>query len=475
MPRMEKKFPRLDIWFILLVFIISRLLIFFAGIQMDYGALYRYWQYLDISTLRSDLLRGIWFDHTQPPVFNFLLGIVVKTFGSHARLAFILLLKGITLANTFLLLSILKKVSHRPYLPLLLSLLYLLSPATILFENELFYTSLITCLLLTATRHLIRLQKEARWSHVLGLYIPLVLVCLTRSMYHIVWLAALSMIIYLWRRRQPNVRRIILGAALSLLLVGSWYVKNYIIFHQFSTSTWMGMNMARNVFHDATVTDSTQIASIEPFSKISDYQRFLPAHYGHRYTGLDDRDLLQEWKNDSFINEKHVAYIEVSRQYAAESKKAILAHPVAYLKNVLQSAIIFFAPGTRYPTTEYLSEKIAWYDVLYSFNLSHFAHGKQQRRIALTISALPKFIIYFLTFFFLFRRPKKLPYPLLTLFITCIIGYIFAVSSLFEHYENMRFRYEAEPLFLILVAIVLTNRLHNSRFKYTFTAESHPG
>jgi len=453
---MEKKSPRIDIWFILLVFIISRLIISFAGIQMDYGALYRYWQYLDVTTLKTDLLRGIWFDHTQPPLFNFLLGIVVKTFGSHARLAFILLLQGITLANTFLLLSILKTVSTHPRLPLLLSLLYILSPATMLFENELFYTSFITHLLLAATWHLLRLQKEARWPTVIGVFLPLILACLTRSMYHIAWLFILSVVICLYHRKALHIRRLILVSLLSLLLVGSWYVKNYIVFHQFTTSTWMGMNMARNVFHDATVTDSSNIAAIEPFSKISDYQRFLPAGYGYKYAGLEDRDLLNEWKNDSFINEKHIAYIEVSRRYSAESKKAILAHPMAYLKNVSQSAIIFFAPATRYPTTEYLSERIAWYDVLYSFNLSHFAHGKQQRRIALTISAIPKFIIYFLTFFWLIRL-KKLHTNLIALFITLIIGYIFIVSSLFEHYENMRFRYEAEPLFLILLAIVISS------------------
>jgi hypothetical protein len=37
------------------------------------------------------------------------------------------------------------------------------------------------------------------------------------------------------------------------------------------------------------------------------------------------------------------------------------------------------------------------------------------------------------------------------------------VSSFFEHYENMRFRFETEPLFLILAAQVFS-RLY-SRFQ----------
>jgi len=456
---MKRTPSRIDVWLILIVFLISRLLVSFLGIQMDYGALFRNWQYLDIGTLHGDLLKGVWYDHTQPPVFNLLLGIMLQLFGTHARLAFVLLLKAITLINTFLLLGILRKVTSHPRLPLLLTLLYLLSPATIIFENELFYTSFITMLLLIATRYLLQLEGPISRRQVLGLFIPLILVCLTRSMYHFIWLLALSVLILVWYRRRQHTRILFTGAFVALLLVSGWYVKNYFIFHQLSASTWMGMNMARNVFHDATVTDTGNIASIEPFSRISAYRRFLPPGYGSQYAGLEDRVLLEEWKNDSFINEKRVGYIEVSRLYTEESKKAIRSHPIAYLKNVIQSAIIYFAPATRYPTTEYLSEKMSWYDVLYSFNLSHFAHGKQQRRIALTLSAIPKFFIYLFVFYWLIRetiRRKQVPGGLLTLFITCIIGYIFVVSSLFEHYENMRFRYEAEPLFMVLLAIVLS-------------------
>jgi hypothetical protein len=459
MSAMKKLFSYNNGGVLVLFFVLSRMFVTVAGVSMDQTALYRYWQYLDVFTLQHHLLQGVWYDHTQPPLFNLFLGGVLKVAGGYAAVAFQLLFKIFTLANAWLLLNILRKVTRHSRLPLLLSLLYLLSPATIIFENELFYTSFITLLLLISVRSLLYLEDHITWHHAAGLFIPLVLVCLTRSMYHIVWLLVLSALVCIWHRKKDNARLLFLGSLLSFLLVGSWYVKNYLIFHELSTSTWMGMNMARNVFHDATVTDTSDIAAIEPFSSISHYRRFLPSGYEQRYAGLNDRDLLQEWKNDSFINEKHVGYIEVSRLYAAASKKAIRARPTAYLMNVLQSAIIYFAPATRYPTTEYLSEKMKWYDVVYSFNLSHFAHGKQQRRIALTVSAIPKFIIYLLVFGWLVReviRRRTVPGGLVTVFITCIIAYIFSVSSLFEHYENMRFRYEVEPLFIVLVGIVLS-------------------
>ena len=466
-----KRIPfRYDVWIILIVFLLSRMIVAAFDIRLDYGALYRNWQYLDVTTLHEDLLKGVYYDHTQPPVFNLLLGFVLKISGAHARIVFIWILKSITLANALLLLSILKRTSRHPWLPLIFSLLYLLSPASIIFENELFYTSFITLLLLTSCYFLTSLKRSINWRKATGFFLPLVIVCLTRSMYHLLWLIALSALVLTWYRKRAGAGIILTFSLISILLVGSWYVKNYLVFKEFSTSTWMGMNIARNVFHDASLTDSSKIEFIEPFSRISAYRRFLPAGYADRYAGIEDRVLLQEYKNDSFINEKEIGYIEVSHLYMQACRQEIKAHPLAYAKNVLQSAIIFFAPATRYPTTEYQAAKIAGYDLLYSFNLSHFAKGRDQRRIALTLSAIPKILIYCWVFYWLIRearRRKKAGKPpgelvsggLLTLFITLIIAYIFVVSSFFEHYENMRFRYEAEPLFLILAAGALTGLL----------------
>ena len=472
-----KKIPlRFDVLLILVVFLLSRIIVAAFDIRLDYGALYRNWQYLDVTTLHEDLLKGVWYDHTQPPVFNLLLGLVLKLAGAHARLVFTGILKMITLANTLLLLAILKRTVQHPWLPLLFSLLYLLSPASIIFENELFYTSFITLLLLTSCYYLTALKRSINWRKATGFFLPLVIVCLTRSMYHLLWLSTLCTLVLIWYRKRHGAGLLLAFSLASILVAGSWYVKNYIVFREFSTSTWMGMNIARNVFHDANLTDSSKIEFIEPFSRISAYRRFLPAGYKDKYAGIADRVLLQEWKNDSFINEKEVGYIQVSHLYMQACKQEIKAHPAAYAKNVMQSAIIFFAPATRYPTTEYQAAKIAWYDLLYSFNLSHFAKGKAQRRVALTLSAIPKALVYMLVLYWLIRETARrraagkawremVPGGMLTLFITCIIGYIFVISSLFEHYENMRFRYEAEPLFLILAAHVLYNWQLKSNFK----------
>ncbi len=77
---------------------------------------------------------------------------------------------------------------------------------------------------------------------------------------------------------------------------------------------------------------------------------------------------------------------------------------------------------------------------------------------------MPKLILYVFVFFILARITLQTrsitPW---NLFILITIGFVFVISSFFEHYENMRFRFETEPLFLILAAQVFSRLF--SRFQ----------
>lgn len=454
---MRNYLTKKDVLIIVALFIASRLIAGLFGVHLEYDALFKYWQYLDEDTLRHNLLKGVWYDHAQPPFFNLLVGWVLKLSGSYAPYAFALLFKLITLANSLLLYAILKRITAHARIPLWIALFYMLSPAAIVYENELFYTGFVSLLFLICAWFIVSLSGRIGWYQAIGVFLPLFLISMTRSFYHLAWLLVISVIVVWSCRKRAGVGKLAIMSLLCLLLTTGWYAKNYMIFGQFASSSWIGMNLSRNVFHDNETKDSSRIEAYLPFSHISAYRRFLPEGYEKKYAGLNDRDLLQEVKNDSFMNLNHVGYIEISKRYMDACKQHIKAHPSSYAKNVLQSAIIFFAPATRYSVTEFQARKIRYYDIAYSFNLSHFAKGKQQRRIAITVSAVPKIILYFVVFFWLLKdwiRRRRI--SLLNLFIGAVIAYVFVVSSLLEHYENMRFRFETEPLFLILLGAALT-------------------
>jgi hypothetical protein len=452
--------------FILAVFIVSRLIVGLLGIHLNIRALNAYWQYLDLETLRNHLLTGIWYDHAQPPVFNLFLGFVLKIGGSHSILLFALILKLISLTNAIFLFSIVKKLTRIYFLPMMVALIYLLSPATLILECELFYTGFISFLLLVSLFYLIRLSESGSGWNAFGVILPSTLLCLTRTVYHIFWLFVVIALLLFYFRKKAIFNTLILASMAGIIFSGSWYVKNKILFGKLTASTWLGMNLARNVFHDHTIKDSSRIEAYEPFSKISVYRKFVNPQFENEYKGLNDRDLLREMKNDSFINETAVSYIPVSDQYLSASLKYIRNHPGAYAKNVIQSSVLFFAPATVYSLAVGQADKIKTYDLIYSFNLTHFSRTKQQRRILLTISAIPKIILYIFVFFILVRYSIKSRFITpWNLFILITIGWVFGISSLFEHYENMRFRFETEPLFLILAAQVFSIIYFSKRSK----------
>jgi hypothetical protein len=448
---MKKNFRLNDVSVIILVFIFSRLVILLLDIRMSIRPLYSYWQYLDVETLKHHLLAGVWFDHAQPPVFNLFLGGMLKVFGESA-MAFEIVFKVISLGNGLLLYAFIRKITRIPKLPLLITLLYLLSPATCIFESELFYTSFVSLLLLIAVSFIYRFHENSSLANLSGIFLPMVLLCLMRSVYHILWLLAMASVLLIYYRRK-GFARMLPVALLGLLFVGAWYTKNKLVFGKFTLSTWMGMNLARNVFHDQEVTDSSRIEAFGTFSRISDYKKFTDPEYEEKYRGLNDRDLLQEFKNDSFVNENNVNYIPVAGLFEKAAIAHIRADPGAYLRNVVQSAILFFAPATTYSLAEKQAVKIKYFDIVYSFNLVHFAHSKQARRVALILSAIPKLLIYLLVFWIIARKSlRKKNISSWNLFILLSLGFVFVVSSFLEHYENMRFRFETEPVFLILAA-----------------------
>jgi len=445
-----------QVFIIIAIFSLSRILTLVIGLHLSSWPLYTYWQYLDVNTLKNHLLRGVWYDHAQPPVFNLFLGIVLKMGGSESTLLFAAFLKMISLANGQLIFSILRKISVPGYLPMFAALVYLLSPATLIFENELFYTTVVSLFLLIGVYFLIRFTFSGNSWNALGIFFPLTLLCLTRSVYHIIWLIILCAVLLYYFRNKPSYKKLILPSLISILIVGGWYLKNKLIFGHFTSSTWVGMNMARNVFHDNVPGDSSQIEAYAPFSRISVYRKFLDPRFEENYKGLNDADLLEEMKNDSFINETEVSYIRVSELYQRAGLHYIRTHPGSYAKNVFQSTVLYFTPATVYSLAVEQSKKIKGYDLLYSLNGTHFAQNKQQRRILLTISAIPKMIIYFLVFFILIRQCiRDRSISAWNLFLMLTIGFVFGVGSFFEHYENMRFRFETEPLFLVLEAQVI--------------------
>lgn len=63
---------------VIAAFLLSRLGSYLAGVRFDMTPLEEFWQYLDVNLLRSRLLESLWYLHSQPPLYNLYLGLVLK-------------------------------------------------------------------------------------------------------------------------------------------------------------------------------------------------------------------------------------------------------------------------------------------------------------------------------------------------------------------------------------------------------------
>lgn len=454
---MKKSSIKRDFYILVICFIASRTIVKLLGVSFDEHAIFEYWQYLDVKSLSGNLLQSLWYQHSQPPVFNFMLGIFLKFSGSFYPVVLQLLLLSFSLCNSLLLFTILEYIIRNSRLPLIITIIYLLNPATILFENEFFYTSFISMLLLGSVYFMIKFFRDDRWKNAAGIFTPLVLVCLTKSMYHLLWLVSISVILLLVNHEKKGFKKLLLGAMLSIVVTGGWYAKNYLVFDTFSASSWSGMNFARIVFQNIQERDANNIGSVHPFMPISYYKNYISHDYQRKYAGINDRILLDETKNGQFINMNNAGYLQVSKKYWQAGKLQVTNDPVSYLKNVATAFIIYFTPASSYFKVADNNKRISFYDMLYSLNFSHLFDTEYQKKEALVFVAIPKFMLYVLVFFMVTIgafRSKSITAA--NIFILSTIVFSVTVSSLFEYGENMRFRYEIEPLFLILLAHAIT-------------------
>jgi len=133
---------------ILLTYLFSRFLILKLGIFPNSEILPSMWQIMDLSLLENNFLSSLYYLHYQPPIWNFLIGIIVKIYGPD----YLIISKVIYIFNIFIStisiyifykLSLFLEFNKRTIL--VASLFYIIfSLSYIFYENYLHYTHLTT-------------------------------------------------------------------------------------------------------------------------------------------------------------------------------------------------------------------------------------------------------------------------------------------------------------------------------------------
>jgi hypothetical protein len=455
---------------ILLVFTASRLAYHRYGARFldDHAHL---WQFLDDDLLKHRLVESLYYLHSQPPGFNLFTGLVLKVAPVRAEFGFyaVFLLGGLAVYRSLFEIIVWFGVP-RP-LAFAVATWFAVSPAALLYESWMFYTGPVAALLVLSALALCRFLNSGRPRHAAFFCWGACGVCLLQSAFHLGWYLVLvtGLAAHCWQGRAQLLR----AALPPLALLVGLYAKNALLFHSFTTSTWLGMNLAKvslvNVPIErrrAMVERGTlsRVALVQPFSSLDHYpsDEATPA----RFASVPA--LGAESKSNGATNFNCVRYIDVSDQYLSDSIYVIGHDPASYLKGVAQSWIVYFKSTSEYGRLSDNMARIEWFTDLYE----RFFYGRWSLDRAMLfdvpgpwgrpflvyptlVVGLPFLMGFSLRFVAKRERGDSPQRRLVMAYIAFNVGYVALVGNFIESGENNRFRFMTDPLTVVVLAVAL--------------------
>ncbi len=435
------------------------------------------WQLLPDHLLRDDLWRSVWYLHSQPPLFNLLTALLLKIAPSEAAFSIIaqLLYLGAGILMIVLLFRLLLRLEVSLWLAGIVVGGFAIAPATILYENFYMYDYLVALLMVVAAYTLHRYASDHAPRDGMLFFAALASVCLMRSLYHLAWLLLLLALVW-WLL--PRVRRRTLYVvALPVLLVAAVYGKNLLVFGNFVSSSWLGMNVWRIASFGLPPDEREQlvqqgvlspVAQVPAFSQLAIYEPLLPATHP---TGIP---ALDEPGNAISPNFNHLAYRQIAQHYLHDSLTLLQTQPQYYCTGLLTAVKIYFRPASDSYIFYYgHPDSIATYDrfvnryLLLQRTDSRLPPATVLHDISLTLLVLLPLLVAYGTVLLWheWRHAGVTPQVVLLLFILLTIAYTTVLGNLLEVGENNRFRFTIDPLYTILFALLLRDIVGGVRCK----------
>jgi len=424
------------------------------GLRFDADTLH-YWHLLDLPVLREDLLRGLLYLHSQPPLFNLGVGLVLQRVpDAHVAGAF----DAVFLATGYLVVAgihaLLLELGTPRRAALAFALLQTLSTTWLVYESWLFYTLPVAALLTWAAVFLARATRGSRLAAVAFAAAVLAL-SWTRATYHPAWAAlSLALLLVALRGQAPRVVRAARrGALAALVLVLALPAKNALLVGAFAGSSWLGMNLAHMTTErlpEATREEWIRAGALGPLARVPSFSPLsaFPEELRAVPPGLPAHPALTApLKADGTPNFNHAAYARIAREYQRAARVVIARRPDVYLERVRRAVRTWLRPPTDYILVVPAREALGAWDRLHS-RLLLWA-SLERRRAGPTWVLLPAAVLFLLAL--ARREPAERRRALvLTAFPLLSIAWNAGFGNLLDVEENNRFRVEVEGLMVAL-------------------------
>lgn len=335
-------------------FSLSRVGYRLAGIRYDDSFLPIAFQHLDVAELEHNLLESVWYQHTQPPLFNLFLGLVLKLSPFRAGLTFHVLWLLLGAALVVLVYRLLLALRVRRGLAIAATIVITCSPTVVLYENWLSYeyplTVALTAIALASVRWVA--AGEQRWLVAVAALGGACL--LTRVLLNPIWYVGVVAIVLVARR--PDAGRTAAGVvlALPLILVGAVALKNQVVFGEPTLSSWSGWNLQRVTIDELPDDTRARLVADGTLTPLADYGVFLPIDSYRGYAGecVPEHEnvpvLADPTKSGGAENFNNECYLPITSEAQRNAIAAARAEPGAAAKAVVGSFQIWAESPSQY-------------------------------------------------------------------------------------------------------------------------------
>jgi hypothetical protein len=451
-----------------------RLLQWISGAIYSDGFLDGGWQLVPRETLRHHLFGSVWYLHIQPPLYNLTIGILLRAplsdrVVTHIFILACSLMSAIGLHRLGVLFDFSGSVAA------VLATVLLADPFMIRYELEPTYEIPVLALLVWALILLHRAAARPSIGRYAGATALVTVIVLTRSLFHPIWLIIVLAALVAMAKPWPGWRPIATAAAIPIVLIGGWMIKNEIVFHDATLSSWFGMNLERGVIApmDADKVGAMvakgqlpEIVTVPPFTNYDVYAPFVdPCTPAHAQPAVS-----QPLRPSGYADFNFECYLPVYAAMYDASLDAIRHQPLEYLRNRVDafkfSSDHLLDAGYGKGSLRVIRPlyRIAFLDVRSDVDLAAWFHPLFGPGKVIVYPSLIVVVAAILCCWEFGRGVRRMvrrsasPAELVLAVSPFTVLWVIVTGALLEMGENARFRAMVHPL-LILVALAAAKRL----------------
>ena len=435
------------------IFVVTRLILYFyLGIHNVSNISYT-WQVLDLQLLKNDLLESLLLLHSQPPLWNLFIGLLLKTFDGDQPIFYYFLYiyhTILTLIIIYITNNIIFKNNFNQIKSLFIYFFIIFNPAIIYFESLNYYAHTIFFLSFLFFYNFYLYVISLKDKYIIICYIIILLKTLIWSAYHPVILIIFYLFL-LYAFQSIRKKKNFLIFFLFLFFSFTWQIKNKIIYDS-SLNSFFGLNLAMTVMPAATFAECS--IGVIPYNSKNLEDKFVKENLNR---------LNLNFKHPSIYGEKSkknsVAMINLSRLCFNKTLSFIIQNPITYIKVI----IIEFLSTHGQLTIDlgnYLDRPAGWEFIKeITLKIDTNDHYKLARQLINFF-----FISFVYSYFFLKLINRQTP-VLDKKFITILLlkyFYILNVGLFLSKYEGTRFIYAEYVIFIFFFIYIFSK--NNSLF-----------